>query len=669
MGGISGLVGNALTGLQAAQKALQVTGNNIANVNTPGYSRETLLQTPQAPSQLGGLYLGNGVLAETVSRSYDAFVQGQIWSSTASASGARTFNDLLQPLVGLIANDVAGLGSSLNRFFSSGVAQVAAYPADTAARQTMLGQAQTLAQTVQTTASQLYEMNDALNLRLRQGVEQVNELTRQIAQLNVQINDLSGSGQSPNTLLDQRDQLITELAGQVGISVVRQRAALNIYTSNGQVLVAGERALALEAKPGSFDPSALEIGYVGNPNSLSSSLQGGALGALIQFREQSLQPAQRSLGLIATGLASAVNAQQAQGLDLNGQFGGPLFEVGPVQVLGASGNSSGVSISGSVTDASRLRATAYELSYDGAAWNAIDRSTQQAVALTVSNLGPVTQLDFDGVRVSVQGAQAGDRFQVEPTAAAAYGMRALLTDPRKIAAAAPYVSSAGALSSGALVNTNLGNLTLSAGAATATSGSVLVSATAPQALQITLTSGGTSGQSIGFTVTQPGTTAPILATGSLTLGSSGTTISVPYPSPGPGGYWTVTLSGNTAVSGDAFTLSPPGPGNGGNARAMAALQTAKLLDAGPTTPARTSLESAYAQLVGRVASQGNLAQNTANAAEAVARQNEASRQAIAGVNLDEEAARLIQFQQAYQAAAKAIQVGNTLFASLLQAVQ
>jgi flagellar hook-associated protein 1 FlgK len=131
----------------------------------------------------------------------------------------------------------------------------------------------------------------------------------------------------------------------------------------------------------------------------------------------------------------------------------------------------------------------------------------------------------------------------------------------------------------------------------------------------------------------------------------------------------VTLSGNTAVSGDAFTLSPPGPGNGGNARAMAALQTAKLLDAGPTTPARTSIESAYAQLVGRVASQGNLAQNTANAAEAVARQNEASRQAIAGVNLDEEAARLIQFQQAYQAAAKAIQVGNTLFASLLQAVQ
>lgn len=671
MSGISGLVSNALTGLQAAQSALQVTGNNIANVNTPGYSRETAVQSTLTPSLYGGQYLGNGTQIDAVTRSYNAYLQSQVWSTTATASGASALNTQLQPLVNLLAGANAGLSTAINQFFASGVAQVAANPSDMPSRQNLISQAQGLAQTFQSAAQQLQAASTSVNQQIGLSITHINNLTQQIALLNVQINALSGTGSTPNSLLDQRDQLITQLSSQVGVSVLQQDGnQVNVFTGNGQVLVAGAQSFDLKAVPNTYDPGQVEVAYAANGAIISQGLQGGVLGGLLQFRSQVLQPAQNALGRIADGLASAMNSQQAQGLDLNGQFGAPMFQAGPVQVLASSANTGSAVISGSVVNAGALTTADYRLSFDGSNWSATNQSTGQTATLTSGTSGGVTTLSFDGVQLSVSGAQAGNSFEVLPTRFGALNFQTLLSDPAGIAAASPYVSSAGQLQSGSLVNTNLGNLMLSAGQYSATSGagSVLVSGvslgstTPPTSLQITLTSGGTSG-AVGFEVTPSGATT-VLASGSLTLGGSGQVLSIPYASNPPGGYWNVTLAGSVAVSGDAFTLSPAGGGNGGNMQAMAALQTAKTLAGGTT-----SLEGAYSQLVGQVASQGNQAQSALGAASAVAAQATAAQQSVSGVNLDEEATRLIQYQQAYQAAAKAIQVGNSLFTSLLQAVQ
>jgi len=668
MSGISGLVSNALTGLQAAQSALQVTGNNIANVNTPGYSRETAVQSTLTPSLYGGQYLGNGTQIDAVTRSYSAYLQSQVWSTAATASGASTFNTQLQPVVNLLAGTNAGLSTAINQFFASGVAQVAANPSDMPSRQNLISQAQGLAQTFQSAAQQLQAASTGVNQQIGQSIISINSLTQQIAQLNVQINALSGTGSTPNSLLDQRDQLITQLSSQVGVSVLPQDGnQVNVFTGNGQVLVAGAQSFDLQAVPNAYDPAQTEVAYAANGAVISQGLQGGTLGGLLQFRSQVLQPAQNALGRIADGLASAMNSQQAQGLDLNGQFGAAMFQAGPVQVLASSANTGSAVISGSVVDASALTTADYRLGFDGSNWTATNLSTGQAAALTSATSGSTTTLSFDGVQVNVSGAQAGNSFEVLPTRYGALNFQSLLSDPTKIAAAAPYVSSAGQMQSGSLINTNLGNLTLSAGQYSATSGagSLVVAganlgaSSPPVSLQITLTSGGTSG-AVGFQVTSG--SGGVLATGSVTLGGSGQVLSIPYNNP-PGGYWNVTLAGSVAVSGDAFTLSPASGGNGGNAQAMAALQTAKTLAGGST-----SLEGAYAQLVSQVASQGNQAQSALNAATAVAAQAVSSQQSVSGVNLDEEATRLIQYQQAYQAAAKAIQVGNSLFTSLLQAV-
>ncbi len=667
MSGISGLVSNSLTGLQAAQEALQVTGNNIANVNTPGYSREQAIQSTQPPTLLGGLYLGNGTQVETVTRSYSSYLQSQVWSTTATASGANTLNNQLQPIVNLLAGTGSSLNTAINQFFASGVAQVAASPSDVPARQNFISQAQVLAQTMQSSAQQLQNAASGVNQQIGQSITAINSLTQQIAQLNIQINKLSGSGQAPNTLLDQQNQLVTELSAQVGINVLQQGNQVNVYTGNGQVLVAGNQSYALKAATNSYDPAQIEVAYVSNGAIISSGLQGGNLGGLLQFRSQVLQPAQNALGQIADGLAQAMNTQQAQGLNLNGTFGAAMFSTGNPQVLSNGNNTGSAQISASIVNTSGLTAADYLARFDGTNWTVTNLSSKQIVSS-----GSALPLSFDGVQLTQTSGtpKNGDSFLIEPTRYGALNFQSLLTTPSAIAASSPYISSAGSIQSGgALVNSNLGHLTLSAGGFSATGGSASVNlsntlANPPAPLQLTLTSSGVSGDTVTFQVTSgSGATSGVVGSGSLTLGTSGTTIGINYPNTPPAGQWQVTLSGSTAASGDAFSLTPGGPGNGNNAQAMASLQTTKSLNRGTT-----SLEGAYGQLVSQVASQGSQAQSSLSAAAAVVQQASAAQQSVSGVNLDQEATNLIQYQQAYQAAAKAIQVGNSLFQSLIQAL-
>ncbi len=671
MSGVSGLVGAALTGLEASQQALQVTGNNIANVGTAGYSREQAVQTTAMSTLVGGLYLGNGTDIASVTRSYNSYIQSQVWSTTSVASGASTYDSQLQPIVQLLAGSGTGMSTAINQFFSSGIAQVAANPSDAASRQAMLGQADQLAQTVQSTAQQLQQAAQGVNQQLGQSVDMINTLSSQIAQVNNQIAIQSSTGAAPNTLLDQRVQLINQLSGQVGVTVLQQGNAFNVYAGNGQALVVGNQAFQLTLKNNPFDPTQSEVAYSGTGAIISQNLSGGAIGGLLNLRNQVLTPAQDQLGLIADGLASAMNQQQTLGLTPGGTSGSAMFSVGQPLVLANTSNadyaaSGSSALSASIVATSGLTGADYRAQWDGAQWTVTNLNTGGVVSSGATS----GSISFDGVQLTLPASgsvASGDSFEIQPTRAGALDFKSLLSNPNAIAAAAPYVSSQGQLVSGALVDTNLGNLTLSAGSYSSGSagiGVVLSGAIAspPSSLQITLTSGAASG-SVGFVVTSGA--GSVLGSGSVSLGGSGTVIGIAYPGTpaGSNGYWSVDLSGSVAVSGDAFTLQPGGSGNGANAQAMAALQTAKTLAGGTA-----SLQDVYAQLASQVATQGAQSQTALSAATALATQANASQQSASGVNLDQEATNLIQYQQAYQAAAKAIQIGSSLFSSLLQAI-
>lgn len=671
MSGISGIVNTALTGLQAAQDALQITGNNIANVNTPGYSQENVVQSNAIPTFIGGQYYGNGTQIASVQRSYSRFLQGQVWTATASASGQATLSSSLQQVLGVLSS--GSVSTQVSQFFS-GVAQVAASPSDLPARQSMLSNAQNLSATFQSLGQQLAGIGTGINQQIGQSVTQINSLTQQIAQINGQIASTQGNGNSvPNDLLDQRDQLVTQLNSQVGVQMLKQsNGQTNIYLSNGQVLVAGTQAFALQTQPSAYNQQTSDVAYASNGADITNNITGGTLGGLLQFRSQSLNPAENGLGQLADGIAGALNAQQSQGLNLNGTSGTAIFSTGGVQIFGNQANvgSGSIAISGRITNAGALTASDYMLTNTGGGnWTLTDRGSGQVVSTTSGTIsGGVTTLNFgsSGFSVSVSGAVSGNSFLVEPTRLGASGMQTILTNPSGIAAASPYVSSTGAMTSGGLVNTNLGNMTLSAGGyvASGSSGGVMVSGLSsfPTALQVTITNGGSGGATVGYQISSGSGGTGILASGTAVLGSSGSTIDIAYPSP-PGGYWQVNLSGSLAASGDAFTLSPGGAGSNGNAQAMTALATSHVMANNTTT-----FNGSAAQLITQVASQAGQAQNSAQAQATVLQQAQASQQSVSGVNLDQEAANLILYQQAYQAAAKAISVGNTLFTSLIQAL-
>ncbi|MFA7496252.1 MAG: flagellar hook-associated protein FlgK [Acidithiobacillus sp.] len=671
MSGISGIVNTALTGLQAAQDALQITGNNIANVNTPGYSQENVVQSNAIPTFIGGQYYGNGTQIASVQRSYSSFLQGQVWTATASASGQATLSSSLQQVLGVLSS--GSVSTQVSQFFS-GVAQVAASPSDLPARQSMLSNAQNLSATFQSLGQQLASIGTGINQQIGQSVTQINSLTQQIAQINGQIASTQGNGNSvPNDLLDQRDQLVTQLNSQVGVQMLKQsNGQTNIYLSNGQVLVAGTQAFALQTQPSAYDQQTSDVAYASNGADITNNITGGTLGGLLQFRSQSLNPAENGLGQLADGIAGALNAQQSQGLNLNGTSGTAIFSTGAVQIFGNQANvgSGSIAISGRITNAGALTASDYMLTNTGGGnWTLTDRGSGQVVSTTSGTIsGGVTTLNFgsSGFSVSVSGAVSGNSFLVEPTRLGASGMQTILTNPSGIAAASPYVSSTGAMTSGGLVNTNLGNMTLSAGGyvASGSSGGVVVSGLSsfPTALQVTITNGGSGGAAVGYQISSGSGGTGILASGTAVLGGSGSTIDIAYPSP-PGGYWQVNLSGSLAASGDAFTLSPGGAGSNGNAQAMTALATSHVMANNTTT-----FNGSAAQLITQVASQAGQAQNSAQAQATVLQQAQASQQSVSGVNLDQEAANLILYQQAYQAAAKAISVGNTLFTSLIQAL-
>lgn len=722
--------------LNAAQIGVATTGHNIANASTAGYTRQVVEQGAVAPQDAGFAFVGKGTEVTSVSRVYNQFLTNQVLSAQTSSSQLSAFNTQITQVDNLLADPNAGLSPALQDFFSS-IQGVSSDPNSSASRQALLSSGESLSSRFQTLSGQISDVRQSLNGQIGASISNINVYASQIAKLNDAIEKAqAGGSKTANDLLDQRDQAVFQLSKEVKVSVVHQGDSYNVFIGSGQPLVVGVKTSTLYAASSPTDPTRTEVG-VRTSSGLStlldeSSLPGGALGGLFDFRSGTLDVAQNTLGRVATNLASIFNAQHALGQTQTGALGGNFFNVGvpTVQASNINNAASTAKLTATISDASQLTVSDYRVQAVATASPSTAPIQYRVTRLSdgaVSNFDGASPpasatLTVDGVAFSVSGTStAGDEFLVRPVANGASGFSVAITNKSDIALAAPVATSA--------TSTNLGTGTI--GAATVNATTLLPSGfnlkynanTGPTTstltgfpgnLPVTITNG-----SPATTVTYPaGTPVKYDPASAATLSFGGVTAVVAAPTPtvpgtitipGPNSTLTydaasktfsgfpiplsitVTANGTSTVyppgtavpftpgatfafggvsvaisgapaDGDTFkvTGNATGFGDNRNALLLGKLQSANTLDGGTT-----NFQGAYSQLVSNVGSKAHEIQATSAAADSLLAQSVASQQSESGVNLDEEAANLLRYQQAYQAAGKLIQTASTLFGVLL----
>jgi flagellar hook-associated protein 1 FlgK len=632
------------TGLYAAQAALATTGNNITNANVAGYSREVVVQSTS--TSMGGPngFIGTGTKVAQVKRYSDDFLNAQVRTAQASSSGLDAYQAQVQQVDNLLADTTSGLSPALQDFFSA-VQNLTGDGAGVSSRGSFLSSADTLAARFQSMNGRLDEIRKGVNTQVTASVTSINTYAKQIAQLNDQIGKLTDAAglNPPNDLLDKRDQLIMDLNKQIKATVVAgDNNSLTVSIGNGQPLVVGTSAFQLAATNSPTDQTRTTVGYVtqGKITPMAeSALTGGELGAALQFRTQSLDMAQNSMGRIAIALATAMNDQNHLGLDGNGNPGGDIFSIAPAEVTKNVNNNqtSTTTVAATVVDATKLTTSDYKVDFDGTNYNVYRLSDNTK---TVIQSQPQV---IDGLSFDIQGtADTGDNFLVRPTLNGAANFKLALTDGAQIAAAAPIATS--------VPLTNSGSGKISAGSVD--KNYLAAPLTGPVTLAFDKASGTLSGFPADVDVTVNGTTTtyPAGTNPPFQDGASYTVAGMSF-----------TLNGAPADT-DTFTIAPnTGLGDTRNASLMGDLQSTNVLDGGKAT-----FQSAYATLVSTVGNKTREVQANAEAAAAQLTQAQSAANNVSGVNLDEEAANLLKYQQAYQASGKVMQIADTIFNALLQ---
>jgi flagellar hook-associated protein 1 FlgK len=629
---VSDVFGISVTALQAFQAAISVTSNNVANASTPGYDRETVNLTEGVPQSNGSMSVGSGVVVSGISRSFSQAAANQLNTSQSTLGQLTALQGYATQIDNLFGTTIGGLTTSLQTFYS-GFSDVANAPTSTASRQALLGDAQGVASSFQNASSELNNLNTDVNSRITADVTQINSIATAIGTLNKQIvvGTAQDGGQPPNELIDQRDQLVSNLSQLVGVTTTTDsNGALNVFVGNGQPLVLQGQTTQLTTVANQFNASQLEISTSAlNGNVISGNITSGDLGGLLAARTQVINPALNQLGQIATAFSQTANSQQSDGLDLSGNFGSAIFSVGTPQAVASSKNSDATTASVSVnpTGLGALTADSYVLSYKAGAYSLTNSSDGTNVPLT-GNGTAGNPLTADGISIVLSGTPAaGDQFLIQPTATAASSLKVVLTDPSKIAAAGAVQASAS--------NSNTGNATIS-------SGTTLDAANANLLNPVTIAFTSATTYSINGGANQAYTDG-----GNIDFNG-----------------WEVQISGAPA-NGDVFTVKSNAGGTGDNRNALA---SANQQSVGVLQNGTTSLTAAVSALVTGLGSQAQQI-NTAQTAQAAVNSHALSSvQSVTGVNLDEEAASLLQWQQAYQAAAQALTIGNSLFTTLIDSV-
>ena len=768
----SSLFNIGLTGLNAAQAGLVTTSHNIANAGTAGYSRQSTVQSTNPAMFTGSGFFGEGTRVDTVKRAYNAFLNNQVLSADTKFNEYDTYSTEISQIDNMLADTTVGLSPALQSFFS-GVQEVAANPSSIPARQSMISTAQGLASRLNNLSQRLDDVRSGIETQISDTVSTISTYAKDIADINnkIMIAQQAGSAQPANDLLDQRDQLVQELNKLVRVSTnVDSDGAMSVFIGTGQPLVVGANPTTLKALPSTADPSRVDAniitqngGTIAIPESL---LGGGKLGGLLSMRSGALDAAQNQLGLIAVGISTAVNAQNALGQDLNGNLGGDVFtrpSVGVTRYTNASTAFPTVDYS----DVSKLTGDDYKLTFTDTVGNyKLTRVSDGATIPTDTGVG----LRIDKPTSS----NVGDSFLIQPTRYVAGTFGVAITDTRMIAAAAPISSSAG---SEGLLSTIGSSATASISApavlssdkfaSLAAANTVFSFSASPDTLSI---SGLPSGMKVSYTdasgtVVGPSTLSSIPYTPGMTVGlwhATGATtnqqdvsfsftgtpaagdsfllrggtpnkgtasISAPVVSDTTNltalkaGYTTLSynssgmltvsnlppgmavaytplngtqtvgspvpyssgmsialghMSGTDFVSEVSFTVSgapsvndrfniganTAGVSDSRNAVLLGNLQTAKTLLSASGQPSAT-FQSVYSQLVSAVGNKARELGVNRDAQESLVQQASSAQQSLVGVNLDEEAANLIRYQQAYQAASKVMSVASKLFDQVL----
>ncbi len=444
----SSLINSAMSGLSAAQTALNTVSNNISNYNVTGYSRQTTLLSQAGSTLSGNSWIGNGVNVSGVQREYDQFITTQLRQAQNQSSALSSRYDQVSQVDDLFSSTTSSISTSLQSFFSA-LTTLNSNASDSSAREALIGQAQGLVNQFKTNDTYLRNMDSQVNSTITSDVAQINTYTSQIANLNQKISEMTaqGGGASPNDLLDQRDQLVSQLNQIVGVNVtVQDGSTYNLTLGNGTTLVQGSRSFNLAAVNSSADPSRTTVAYVdpvaGNVEIPESQITSGSLGGLLTFRTQDLDAARNSLGQLALAFSDSFNTQHTQGYDANGAQGTDFFTIGAPSVLSNSKNTGTASLTATVTASGSVQATNYNVAWNGSAWTVARASDNTTVTPTVGTDGSGnTTLAFDGLSVTVTGTPAAkDSFTVKPVSNAVVNMSVAVTDESKVALASSATS-------------------------------------------------------------------------------------------------------------------------------------------------------------------------------------------------------------------------------------
>jgi len=671
------LLSIGLSGLAASKTQLSITGHNITNVNTPGYSRQDATQATRSPQFSGAGYIGSGTSLVDIRRTYSEFLTSQLRSSTSLNSDVEAYKSQIDQLDSLLAGTTTGITPSLQKFFSA-LQTAAEDPANIPARQLVLAEAEGLSRRFNTVYDRLSEQNNFTNKQMSAVTDQVNRLAGSIGSLNNAIAIAAANGKQPNDLLDARDEAVRQLSGYIGVTVVPQDdSSFNIFIGSGQPLVVGSTVAQLEVVPGQGDPNRHEVQFIsgGSRQGITSQISGGELGGLIRYREEVLDSTMNSLGRLALAVSDQVNTQLGQGLDLKGQVGSALFgdyndpALAKLRVNAFAGNSNAQPVL-NITDTSVLTTSDYLMEYDGGGYKVRRLSDNQLMTVAENPAGTLSIADKNGrdqgfqVVLGTPAPAAGDKFTLQPTRRGASDIKTTLDQADQLAFAAPVRAESN------LQNAGTGAI----GQPDMISGPSPISIPALQGVF------GSSGATLTFTdpgtVTITGGTAQFRNVDSSTSPPTVTYSSTATIQPGQKNSLVVgdanhqfefSLSG-TPKDGDRFSMAfnQSGVSDNRNALKLVDLQTKQTVGVdAAVNGSGFSFTDGYGELVERVGTLTAQARMDSDATGSILKQATDNRDSLSAVNLDEEAANLIKFEQYYNASAQIIQVARSLFDTLI----
>lgn len=680
------LLNIGLSGLSAAKTNLSVVGHNITNVNTPGYSRQDTIQATHPPQFSGSGYIGSGTTLVDIRRTYSEFLTTQLRSATSLNTDVKAYKSQIDQLDSLLAGTTTGITPAMKSFFSA-MQTAAEDPANIPARQLVLAESEGLARRFNNIYDNINSQNEFINKQMVVTGEQINRLAKSIGAYNEAIAKTGSGGHPPNDLLDARDEAIRELSTYIGVNVVVQdNQSMNIFIGSGQPLVVGSTVNSIEVVQGRSDPMRFDVNFVsGNSRqNVTTMLTGGEMGGLIRYREEVLDPTLNAMGRLALSVSDEINRQLGQGLDLKGNVGAELFrDINDSALMGLrvrpyGDNLSNVAGELRIDNTQLLTASDYRLVFDGTNYQAFRVSDGAQMAVNVDNSNPpqVAIKLFDqanpprdqGFTLTLDGTpQSGDEFMLQPTRRGANDIANALDQADQLAFAAPLRSEANLQNKG---TGTIGQPTVESIPGGDKLNLDLISKL--ESVQLTYDA---ANEQLSFSSSLPAGYTATISPSPLTGIESGKNNELSYQITVSDGANSQTYTISQSFSGrpengDSFSVNfnKNGVSDNRNALMLADLQSKQVVGVDANIShisSGMSFTDDYGNTIERVGTLTAQARQDEVATGAVLKQATDNRDSLSGVNLDEEAAKLIQFEQYYNASAQIIQVARSLFDTLI----